>query len=156
MGQVKKMKRITGSSSEKGQSAVEFALVLPLLLVLLLGIVEFGWFLNAKITITGAAREGARHYAIHKNDTAGVESIVNKYLNPNIVKTSSVSATITDTTKTPVMAVVTVTGHVSGITGVFNSLMAAFFDGIVFENNKIVMTSTASMRIEYSLTLASP
>jgi len=152
------MKRIIGFSSEKGQSAVEFALVLPLLLVLLLGIIEFGWFLNAKITITGAAREGARHYAIHKNDTAGVENIVSNYLNPAIVSTSTVSATTADSTTTPIikMAVVTVTGQVSGITGAFNGLMAAFFGGEVFTGNKVIMTSTASMRIEYSLSLASP
>lgn len=147
------MKRLTGLSSERGQSAVEFALVLPLLLVLLLGIIEFGWFLNAKITITGAAREGARHYAIHKNDTAGVEEIVDNYLNPTIVSTSTVTASTADSTTTPVvkMAVVTVTGEVSGITGAFNGLMAAFFGGGVFSGNKVSMTSTASMRIEYSL-----
>jgi Flp pilus assembly protein TadG len=152
------MKHRFGISSEKGQSAVEFALVLPLLLVLLLGIIEFGWFLNAKITITGAAREGARHYAIHKNDTAGVEIIVNKYLNPAIVSSTTVNATTTDSTTTPVvkMAVVTVTGQVSGITGAFNSLMAAFFGGEVYAGNKIIMTSSASMRIEYSLSVASP
>jgi Flp pilus assembly protein TadG len=45
---------------EEGQSLVEFALVLPLLLLLLLGIIQFGAVFNALITINAAAREGAR------------------------------------------------------------------------------------------------
>jgi Flp pilus assembly protein TadG len=45
---------------ERGQSAVEFALVLPLLLVFLLGIVEFGITFSHYVTLTDAARVGAR------------------------------------------------------------------------------------------------
>jgi hypothetical protein len=44
---------------------VEFALVLPLLLLLLFGIIDFGRALNAQITITQAAREGARLAALN-------------------------------------------------------------------------------------------
>ncbi|MBP1920796.1 TadE family protein [Youngiibacter multivorans] len=151
------MKKLFRISGEAGQSAVEFALVLPLLLVLLLGIIEFGWFLNAKITVTGAAREGARYYAIHKDSDTEVETVVATYLNHGIVTTSGTFTTLSETTVAGVkMAVVTVQGEVSGITGAFNGLMAAFFGGTVFENNKVLMSSTASMRIEYSLTLAIP
>ena len=46
--------------SEPGQAAVEFALVLPLLLVLLLGIVQFGIAFSHYVTLTDAARVGAR------------------------------------------------------------------------------------------------
>lgn len=46
--------------SEIGQSLVEFALILPILLMLVLGVLEFGWMLNAKVTVNSAAREGAR------------------------------------------------------------------------------------------------
>lgn len=46
--------------SEKGQSFVEFIFVLPLLLLLVFGMAETGMILNAKITATQAAREGAR------------------------------------------------------------------------------------------------
>jgi Flp pilus assembly protein TadG len=47
-------------NSCKGASAVEFALVLPLLAVILFGIVEFGLLLYNKQVITNASREGAR------------------------------------------------------------------------------------------------
>jgi Flp pilus assembly protein TadG len=45
---------------DRGSVAVEFALVLPLLLLIVFGIVDFGRALNAQITLTQAAREGAR------------------------------------------------------------------------------------------------
>lgn len=54
---------------------VEFALVLPLLLVLVLGIVEFGKAYNMKISLQAASREGARELALRK-DASEVESAV--------------------------------------------------------------------------------
>lgn len=45
---------------DRGAAAVELALVLPLLLLMLFGIIDFGRMLNAQITLTEAAREGAR------------------------------------------------------------------------------------------------
>ncbi len=45
---------------QRGQSAVEMALVLPVLLLVLFGITEFGRLLGAYVTVQNAAREGAR------------------------------------------------------------------------------------------------
>lgn len=45
---------------KRGQSLVEMALILPLLIIILFGIVEFGRVFHSYITITHAAREGAR------------------------------------------------------------------------------------------------
>lgn len=52
---------------ESGAAAVEFALIAPILLLLLIGIVEFGRVYNAQIELTGAAREGVRVMAIQNN-----------------------------------------------------------------------------------------
>jgi Flp pilus assembly protein TadG len=49
---------------DRGSVAVEFALVLPVLLLILFGIIDFGRALNAQIELTGAAREGARLAAL--------------------------------------------------------------------------------------------
>jgi Flp pilus assembly protein TadG len=46
--------------AERGQSLVEFAMVAPLVLVLLFAIVDFGRAFQSWITVTNAAREGAR------------------------------------------------------------------------------------------------
>jgi Flp pilus assembly protein TadG len=46
---------------EEGAAAVEFALVLPILLVLVFGIIEFGMILYFQGVVASASREGARH-----------------------------------------------------------------------------------------------
>ena len=58
--------------SERGAAAVEFAILLPLLLMLVLGTIEFGRAYNAQITLTNAARDGVRVMAIG-NDPAGAK-----------------------------------------------------------------------------------
>ena len=62
-------------SRERGQSLVEFALVLPVFLILIFGIVDFGLGLRAWITITNAAREGARVGAV-RGDCEAIENQV--------------------------------------------------------------------------------
>jgi len=47
--------------SDAGQSLVEFALVMPIVLLMLVGIIEFGRAWNVQQVMTDAAREGARH-----------------------------------------------------------------------------------------------
>lgn len=51
--------------NERGQALVEMALVLPILILIIFGITEFGRIINAKIIVTGAAREGARYAAVN-------------------------------------------------------------------------------------------
>jgi Flp pilus assembly protein TadG len=52
-----------------GQAMVEFALVLPLLAALLLGIMQFGIVLNHYIDLTDAVRAGARKAAVSRQTT---------------------------------------------------------------------------------------
>ena len=54
--------------NEKGASAVEFALVLPVFVMLVFGIFQFGIAFNNWIAITHAAREGARLAAVGQYD----------------------------------------------------------------------------------------
>jgi Flp pilus assembly protein TadG len=56
------------ANSDRGAAAVEFALLLPLLLLIVFGIIDFGRAINAQITITQAAREGARAMALGQPD----------------------------------------------------------------------------------------
>jgi Flp pilus assembly protein TadG len=50
--------------ADRGAAAVEFALLLPLLLLIVFGLIDFGRAINAQITLTQAAREGARALAL--------------------------------------------------------------------------------------------
>ena len=56
--------------SARGAVAVEFALAVPLLLTILLGIVEMGFIFNAQISVTHAAREAARTMAVQDDPAA--------------------------------------------------------------------------------------
>jgi len=55
------MDRIRGN---RGQATVELVLILPLILVMVFAIVEFGLALNAQLTVHNAAAEGARYGAL--------------------------------------------------------------------------------------------
>ena len=61
------LKRLTGQprKREDGQSLVEFAMVVPIFLLVLFAIVDFGMAFHAWITVTNSAREGARVGAVH-------------------------------------------------------------------------------------------
>ena len=72
------MSRRLFGSPDRGAVAVEFAIMLPLLLLLIFGIIDFGRALNAQVTITQAAREGARLTALNQ---------------PNVVSRTQAAAT---------------------------------------------------------------
>ena len=59
--------------SAKGQSLVEFALVLGVLILMLMGIFDFGRAVYAYNVIANCAWEGARYGIIKPMDTAGIE-----------------------------------------------------------------------------------
>ena len=76
-------------NTEKGASLVEFTLILPLLLLLVFGIIEFGLLMYNKAMLTNASREGARAGIVFHTDPvtsaldrlsqAEITQIVNDY-----------------------------------------------------------------------------
>lgn len=69
------------SGREQGAAAVEFALVLPLFLIIVFGIVEFSIALYDKAIITNASREAARAGIVLKSPKLSVGEIQNVALN---------------------------------------------------------------------------
>jgi Flp pilus assembly protein TadG len=69
--------------SEKGAAAVEFGIVLPVLVLLIAGIMEFSILLYDKAVITNASREGARAGIVCSEPNpisdAEIEAVVNNY-----------------------------------------------------------------------------
>jgi len=57
--------------SDGGASLVEFAVAMPLLLILVLGIIEFGFVLAQMNEVRHGAREGARYAAVSRPDING-------------------------------------------------------------------------------------
>ena len=62
-------------SGERAQSMVEFALILPIFLLVIMATVDFGWALRSYIVVTNAAREGARLGVIGETE-ANIEARV--------------------------------------------------------------------------------
>jgi Flp pilus assembly protein TadG len=61
-------------TDDRGTAVVEMALVLPLLLMVIFAIVDFGRMYNAQITLTEAARDGARAAVLGTNATTRTQS----------------------------------------------------------------------------------
>ena len=81
---------------DRGAVMVELALILPILVMLLVGIIEFGRAYSAQVSIQGAAREGARSLAL-KESSGAVDSAV---------QGAAGSAQVTSVTKAACPAVV--------------------------------------------------
>lgn len=66
--------------SERGAELIEFAIVLPILMLLIAGIVDFGMMFRTFEAVTNAAREGARVGVLPGYAPADVQTRVNAYL----------------------------------------------------------------------------
>ncbi len=75
----------------KGQSTVEFALVVPLLIVMVVAIVEFGRLWMTVNVLTSAAREGARIAAISAPDYWRVNNAAQNVLSASQINGATVS-----------------------------------------------------------------
>jgi hypothetical protein len=67
-------------SAESGAELIEFALVLPLLLLVVLGIIDFGFLFQRYEVVTNAAREGARVAVLPGYADSDVVARVNQFL----------------------------------------------------------------------------
>lgn len=111
--------------NDRGAAAVEFALVLPLLVMLFAGIAELGRIYYLQAMLSGAAREGARVMALQNNTATAVSA----------AKTAAGSVALSDTqilvtpgtgacrstASTPVQASVTITFATPLVSTVFGT-----------------------------------
>ncbi|MBW2643651.1 MAG: pilus assembly protein [Deltaproteobacteria bacterium] len=73
---------------QNGGSLIEFAIVLPLLAILIFGIIEFSILFYNKAMVTNAAREGARAgivFAPVRPSEAELETIINNYAEAHLI-----------------------------------------------------------------------
>jgi len=84
-----------GRRSQSGEALVEFALILPILLVLSLGMLDFGRAFHAKSLVDQAAREGCRVAIVTKPlDQALIVERVEKVLEAGNMKPNSVTSNL--------------------------------------------------------------
>lgn len=62
---------------EDGQAMVEFALILPIFLLILCGIIDFGWLFYNQLSLNNACREGARYAVVNTAEDASTQAIIN-------------------------------------------------------------------------------
>jgi Flp pilus assembly protein TadG len=97
--------------SQSGASAVEFALILPILLLLVFGIIEMGFVLFDKAMITNASREGARtgiSYRVppftDEEISEEISKVVKSYLGNALItfaESANPTVTVTKNSSTP-------------------------------------------------------
>jgi Flp pilus assembly protein TadG len=69
------VRRRTGTGTDdRGAAAVEFVLVLPLLIILVFGIIEFGLYFAQELSVSNAARQGARFAVVPNYGDSGSSS----------------------------------------------------------------------------------
>lgn len=117
-----KRSRRTSQNGERGAVAVEFALVAPFLIALIIAVVEFSNAYNVQVSVTQASREAARTMAITHDATkataagkAGAPSINTALLSFDYSAATCPAAT------PPSSAAVTVTYSGTSLTGFFGS-----------------------------------
>ena len=70
--------------SENGNVLVEFALIMPVLILILAGIVQFGFLLNGKIAVNAASYEAARAATLSDNPEADAINAVSSYASASL------------------------------------------------------------------------
>ena len=63
-------------NKERGANLVEFALIAPLLIMLVMGIIDFGWILSTQQDVRHGAREAARLAAVNAGTTTAMATMV--------------------------------------------------------------------------------
>lgn len=80
-------------SLRRAGAAVEMAVVTPLLLTMLFGIIEYGWVFTVRQAIVTAAREGARVASLPGSEDEEIIARVNDYLSPYGITTQTTELT---------------------------------------------------------------
>lgn len=112
---------------------LEFALVLPILLALVCGIIDFGWLFYNKSELNNCAREGARYAVVHAFEDAAIEEKVNN-IAPLSIKPLDITITYPNDDVTIVL-----TSEVKVLTPL---------TGIFVKNQKVTLTAQVTMKVE--------
>jgi hypothetical protein len=77
-------KCVLNIKDDGGSALIEFALIVPLLIIFIAGIIEFGFILNAKIVVNSASYEGAKAASLGKEPKNEAIGAVLNYVSSNM------------------------------------------------------------------------
>ena len=146
---LKLIRRRTDKSQrdEKGQALVEFALLVPIFLMLLFAIVDFGMGFHSWITVTNSAREGARLGAVSASTEKIIErvedtaTLINEDTNMEVFVTNAA-----DAGGQPGQSVVVQVDYDYDLITPLASLVYFVTGGTI--GSTLTLSSTAEMRLE--------
>ena len=146
--------RRSKTNGERGAALIEVALTLPILLLVAIGIFEFGRAYQTWQILTNAAREGARVAVISENTDAQVTQMVRTYMT-NGGLPAAASATVNINRAQPLAATTRVDDTASVVTVsypfsfiVLNPVARLVVSGSNTGSAALTMTSVATMRNE--------
>lgn len=123
---------------QKGQALVEFAIILPLLLMLVMGILQFGMMLNVYLAIENASREGARAGIVGSSDAEIQQLIIST--SPSLdPENLTVTITPDETNRS--------SGDTITVKVTYNYKLIVPIISRLF-NNEVILNEQTSMRIE--------
>ena len=129
--------------NESGQAMVEFAVTLPILIMILCGIIDYGWIITNQNSIDHSAREGARYAIVNSVQAGAVESIktYTKSLAPSgITENLTVDVTFTNPGNPRLGdVIVEVSGDVQVLTPI---------TGVFVQDQVVNLTSLCRMKVE--------
>jgi Flp pilus assembly protein TadG len=112
--------RVIRRHKRRAAAVVEMAVVLPILLTILFGIIEFGWMFMVYNNMTNAAREGCRVAALEGSTETDINTRISKYM--TLVGLTNYQVTLLHATPTDPTETVTIKvpyGSVSLLGGYF-------------------------------------
>ncbi len=127
-----------GNMRRRAAAAVEMAVVTPLLLTMVFGIIEFGWMFTVKNTMLNAVREGARVGALQGSTYSDIQTRIDQFLTP-LSLNGSVNYTIVEATEDDPIVSVSLSVPQAQV-----SIVGNYFNWLLTGD----ITATASMRKE--------
>lgn len=127
-----------------GSTLVEFAMVLPILLLLSMLLVQYGIILNTTISLINLAREGSRYAAVNPTPTSAIQDNIEGKTPPGITLTDSDITVTCSTTQCTTSSDIKVTIKYNMKKKMF--LPTKFFNVNVFGSG--TYTTSSTMRVE--------
>ncbi len=122
---------------EHGAQLVEFTLIISVLLLMIMGTIEFGRVMNAQILVTNSAREGARLGAVGAS-AASIETKVENMIGS--LGADNLTVTVTNAQGTP--------GTQVSVDVQYDLLLVVPLIADFFPQNPVPLSSLVSMRLE--------
>jgi len=127
-------------NKEDGQAIVELAITLPILIMILCAIIDFGWLFTNQNSIDNCSREGARFAIVHSTSITTIKEHIRSVAPDNIADTLVINVTFSNPAN-PSQGDVIV--EVNGDVSILTPIIGAFIPGETMN-----LSSSCTMKVE--------